>query len=398
MPLTSYSSLNIANLEIIIFGRSLANLRKPCPTPRTTFPLVVNGVNGLKMLELQVPPSIMRGQPITLNCTFDLEGDVLYSIKWYKNNVEFYRYIPSEHPPGQQYTLRGIYLDSKFPHGPSIQMYKTDLASEGTYRCEVSAEAPFFQTVMDEKELRVYVLPDRGPTILGARARYAIGDDLNVTCMSGPSKPPSFLQWQVNEKEVSSHLVTRLSPLRHPDGLLSSMLGLRFVVVPAHLKNGVLTLRCTAFISKAYLTTKSEITATNKAKIADNHASVSQDGPSITGGRLRYQEGNVVNINCTAIKSHPPAELRWYINDKEANRDYLRHYMPIRFPDGQESTQLGLRFTVQPRHFQRGEMRLKCVATHFKVTNMRSEDMVISSRQESSGLTVVINRNGNCNR
>lgn len=71
---------------------------------------------------------------------------------------------------------------------------------------------------------------------------------------------------------------------------------------------------------------------------------------------------------------------------------------PIRFPDGEESTVLGLRFTVQARHFQRGEMRLKCVATLFKVTNMRSEEMVISNRLESSGLTVVINRNGNYER
>lgn len=63
------------------------------------------------MLEIQVPPSIMRGQPITLNCTFDLEGDILYSIKWYKNNVEFYRYIPSDNPPGQIYPLKGIFLD-----------------------------------------------------------------------------------------------------------------------------------------------------------------------------------------------------------------------------------------------------------------------------------------------
>ncbi|KAG8180696.1 hypothetical protein JTE90_005793 [Oedothorax gibbosus] len=193
---------------------------------------------------------------------------------------------------------------------------------------------------------------------------------------------------------VPQQHTTRMAPLRHPDGLLSSMLGLRFVVVPQHLKNGVLTLSCRAYISKAYLTTKSEIVATNKAKIAENHAILNQDGPSITGGRLRYQEGNVVNVNCTAVKSHPPAELRWYINDKEANRDYLRPYMPIRYPDGQESTLLGLRFTVQPRHFQRGEMRLKCLATLFNVTNMRNEDMVISSRQESSGLVVVINRSG----
>ncbi|GFV40009.1 uncharacterized protein TNCV_4412401 [Trichonephila clavipes] len=79
---------------------------------------------------------------------------------------------------------------------------------------------------------------------------------------------------------------------------------------------------------------------------------------------------------------------------RSANLDYLKHYLPIRYPDGQESTLLGLRFTVQPRHFQRGEMRLKCVATLFNVTNMRNEDMVISNRQESSGLVVVINSSG----
>ncbi|GFR29506.1 ig-like domain-containing protein [Trichonephila clavata] len=87
----------------------------------------------------------------------------------------------------------------------------------------------------------------------------------------------SFTQFSCRNRdkchEVPQHQTTRMPPLRHTDGLLSSMLGLRFVVVPQHLKNGVLTLSCRAYISKAYLTTKSEIVATNKAKIADNHAS-----------------------------------------------------------------------------------------------------------------------------
>ncbi|XP_015915385.2 cell adhesion molecule CEACAM6 isoform X2 [Parasteatoda tepidariorum] len=349
--------------------------------------------DALRMIELQVPTSIESGLPVLLNCTYDLEGDILYSIKWYKNNLEFYRYIASEKPPGQIYQLKGIHLSEKFPHGNSIKMHVTDLHSEGSYRCEVTAEDPFFQTVMDEKEMRVYVLPNKDPTIVGSRPRYSIADDLNITCISGPSKPPSFLQWFVNGKEVPQQSITRLPPKKQIDGLLSSQLGLRFVVVPNHLKNGVLTLTCRAYISKANMTTKNEITATNKAKISENRA-INEDGPLITGGRLRYQEGNVVNVNCSAVKSHPPAELRWYINDKEANRDYLRPLSPIRYPDGQESTLLGLRFTVQARHFQRGEMRLKCVATHFKVENERKTDLIISSRQESSGLVVIINRSG----
>lgn len=35
-------------------------------------------------------------------------------------------------------------------------MYKTDVYSEGTYRCEVSTEAPFFRTVKGESEMRIY--------------------------------------------------------------------------------------------------------------------------------------------------------------------------------------------------------------------------------------------------
>ena len=34
------------------------------------------------------------GRKINLPCTYELEKDVLYSIKWYKEDTEFYRYIP----------------------------------------------------------------------------------------------------------------------------------------------------------------------------------------------------------------------------------------------------------------------------------------------------------------
>jgi hypothetical protein len=34
------------------------------------------------------------GESSSLRCDYDLEGDSLYSIKWYKDNQEFYRYNP----------------------------------------------------------------------------------------------------------------------------------------------------------------------------------------------------------------------------------------------------------------------------------------------------------------
>ena len=34
------------------------------------------------------------GQELSLSCAYDLEDDVLYSLKWYRGDTEFYRYLP----------------------------------------------------------------------------------------------------------------------------------------------------------------------------------------------------------------------------------------------------------------------------------------------------------------
>lgn len=68
-------------------------------------------IAGLRLSRLDVPAAVIRGEPAWLNCTYDLEKDELYSVKWYKNNVEFYRYLPTDRPPGQKYDLQGVYVD-----------------------------------------------------------------------------------------------------------------------------------------------------------------------------------------------------------------------------------------------------------------------------------------------
>lgn len=45
----------------------------------------------------------------------DDDGDVaeerIYSVKWYKDNEEFYRYVPRSNPPQQSYRVEGIRVD-----------------------------------------------------------------------------------------------------------------------------------------------------------------------------------------------------------------------------------------------------------------------------------------------
>ena len=44
-----------------------------------------------------------------------------------------------------------------------------------------------------------------------------------------------------------------------------------------------------------------------------------KEGPRIEGDKHTYDVGDLVDLNCTAAKSQPPAELHWYINDKEVS-------------------------------------------------------------------------------
>ena len=46
-----------------------------------------------------------------LECLYDMEGDALYSVKWYRNGKEFYRHIPSDSPPTAVFSQPGLLVD-----------------------------------------------------------------------------------------------------------------------------------------------------------------------------------------------------------------------------------------------------------------------------------------------
>lgn len=46
-----------------------------------------------------------------LECNYELDGEILYATKWYKDNEEFYRYVPRINPPQHSYKVEGIKVD-----------------------------------------------------------------------------------------------------------------------------------------------------------------------------------------------------------------------------------------------------------------------------------------------
>ncbi|KAK9871058.1 hypothetical protein WA026_010020 [Henosepilachna vigintioctopunctata] len=65
----------------------------------------------LRLDELRVPTHAVRDQTITLECYFDLEGETLYSVKWYKDGHEFYRFVPRDVPQTEVFSLPGVTVE-----------------------------------------------------------------------------------------------------------------------------------------------------------------------------------------------------------------------------------------------------------------------------------------------
>ncbi|XP_067138277.1 uncharacterized protein [Centruroides vittatus] len=348
------------------------------------------GIFGLRLVKLDVPGAVFRGDSVWLNCSFDLESDELYSVKWYKNNVEFYRYLPSDQPPAQKYEQVGVYLDLAKSYQGHLYLYRTDLYTEGTYRCEVSAESPSFQTIREENDIRIYVIPETGPSISGIKNHYSTGDEINITCVSGQSKPPAVLYWYINGKLASPRYVVNYPQLYHHPQLQLSRLGLKFVANKSYFPDGLLKFLCIANYTIISSITSDEYYATNSSKPLGPHLALSsfRSSPIISGARRRYEVGDLVFVNCTAPKSLSHTQLKWFINDKEAREENVFVYPDHVYPDGQRADNVGLRFIVQPHHFQRDIIRLKCSAVLTSIISKRSEEKIIGGGQPSSGLRV----------
>jgi hypothetical protein len=71
----------------------------------------LSGVDSLQSVKLVFPPVVRVRGEATLLCLYDLEGEALYSVKWYRGNQEFYRYTPKESPPGRVFPFEGIMVD-----------------------------------------------------------------------------------------------------------------------------------------------------------------------------------------------------------------------------------------------------------------------------------------------
>lgn len=77
----------------------------------TSSGVFVADANCLRLNEVRIPMHTVRDLNARLECHFDLEGEALYSVKWYKDGNEFFRFVPRDQPPAQLFPLPGVSVD-----------------------------------------------------------------------------------------------------------------------------------------------------------------------------------------------------------------------------------------------------------------------------------------------
>jgi len=101
-----------------------------------------------------VPTEVVVGSDATLQCDYQLDEDRLYSLKWYHNETEFFRFTPSESST-KEFNHEGFTVDLAASSGRSVVLKGAGLAAEGRYTCEVMSDAPTFRTQHQSAYMRV---------------------------------------------------------------------------------------------------------------------------------------------------------------------------------------------------------------------------------------------------
>ncbi|CAB4070417.1 unnamed protein product [Lepeophtheirus salmonis] len=181
---------------------------KPSGILLTFLAIIRVPANGLYNLRVNIPEIAQRGRDVIFNCTYSLEADKLYAIKWYRGNYEIFRFVPSENPKKKTFPLLGF---------------------------NVSVN-----------------LPDERPRITGVKDKYRIGDTITATCTSWQSHPPANLTWFINGEPARGGYLRRYDLRKEYDGTYTTVLGMHFEVLRQHMRNRVLKLKCTSTLLSVY--------------------------------------------------------------------------------------------------------------------------------------------------
>ncbi|XP_054262869.1 junctional adhesion molecule 2A-like [Macrosteles quadrilineatus] len=212
---------------------------------------------ALSQVRVKVPDAVLYGEPAVLHCFYDLETDSLYSVKWYKGQQEFYRFTPRENPPVKIFPIHGmpqLQVQEVKSNATQVTLRKVLPVMSGHYSCEVSADAPSFQTALVTGKMKVVTPPRHSPSLHGLRPRYRVGERLRVNCTSAESLPAANLSWLINGHQVDERHARVYHTVSGGLGDLETVTSIleKSLVSQDFNSNSRLKIRCTASILSVY--------------------------------------------------------------------------------------------------------------------------------------------------
>lgn len=76
--------------------------------------------SSLRISVIHVPSPAVSGSNAALRCGFELGGETLYALKWYKDAAEFYRYVPASDTPFKTFPQPGVHVDVSHLFNPFL--------------------------------------------------------------------------------------------------------------------------------------------------------------------------------------------------------------------------------------------------------------------------------------
>ncbi|CAM1311016.1 Uncharacterised protein g5582 [Pycnogonum litorale] len=211
------------------------------------------GITSVRVKQLKIPPRIYVGEKVLLKCDYDLGNNTqLYSLKWYKDNLEIYRFVPKSKTPIKIYPVHGVKIDRKNSVPEALLLEDADTRTAGVYACEVSGESPLFNTKYVQKEMVVSRLPADGPKLSGLKKRYVEGELIEANCTSPKSTPAPLLKFFINRKKVDRDYIINYRKDHYGNDLERATLGLRIFLNDKMIRRRKIHIKCVAKIKNVY--------------------------------------------------------------------------------------------------------------------------------------------------
>lgn len=214
---------------------------------------------NMRRLRVEVPRVANVGDDVELECAFPwTEPRDLYSIKWWRNNDQFYQYIPKNRYPKMMFNVTGIKVDPQNSTEFKVSLKDVALSSSGMFTCEVISDENF-ETFRESANMTVIDPPDhRGPEIQASgwdgSGPFEVqeGQQVEAECVARGANPPVHLTWYFNDTEVPRQYVSPPSSRMEGLNTYTTVARLELPVRESWFSQGRLHLRCDAEIPGLY--------------------------------------------------------------------------------------------------------------------------------------------------